>query len=357
MIYPPYANELLSSWLIRNSIMHGSDPMGWIYGFWGEWRAWTRDIDRYLPKVKTIELARFSRMNIEDIEKMTLTPIVNRIEGDTPDINRAWSWIIPTGRRNRSVVSGLQYCPKCLNEKQTFFPRYWRISWHTQCSKHEIQLMDRCCKCSMPFSPHLINFDIPKIYLCTRCGYDLRKVKSISSPKRVLDIQNLLDKILYKPSEIRKNYSQWRIQASDNFFLFARDMLVLLSIISRKESRYINWQLFLFGKLKFNKLSVKSGQTFDMRTIDERASMLYIISNLLSNEPSYFIKSLNHVHFTQAIMREKNFPKSKLMCHLLLTLPPSSAFQYKRVNTKFMSQEPRSVSEVEDIMESIRKFL
>ena len=114
MLYPPRPDELLSSWIIRNSVAHGSDPMGWVYGFWGEWRAWTRDIDRDLPGDKAARLARFSRLSPETIRAMTLAPAVERMLGKTPGVNQAWPWVIPTGRRNRSVVGGLQFCPECL---------------------------------------------------------------------------------------------------------------------------------------------------------------------------------------------------------------------------------------------------
>jgi len=357
MFYPPRANELLSSWIIRNSIVQGSDPMGWVYGFWGEWRAWTRDIDRFLPKLRTFELARFCKLSPERIREMTLAPLISRITEEVPDIYKSWTWVIPTGKRNRSVVSGLQFCPECLQERDTFLPRHWRLSWHTQCVRHRKQLLDKCSWCAMPFSPHLIDYAAPYIHLCPRCGNDLRQTNPYTSNETVLKLQQTLDALLVSP--YTNPYPHWNIQGTKEFFLFLRDLLVLSTIIARKKERYIRWQSFLFGRPYFDKLSSKAGMTFDMRSVEERVALLFMASHLLEHDSDYLINSLRHIHFTQAILNERNFPKSTLLYHILTALPPSTVTRHTQTGQKKEtgSKEPRTAAEIEVAMSSIRRFL
>jgi len=356
MFYPPYPDELLSSWIIRNSIVQGSDPMGWIYGFWGEWRAWTRDIDRFLPKVRTIELARFSRLALNDIYNMTLTPIITCIEGETPPVNTAWKWVIPTGRRNRSIVGGLQFCPQCLNEKGCFFPRHWRLSWHTQCPVHHIRLFEKCEQCAMPFSPHLIDYTTPFVHLCPRCGKDLRQSKTVATDQDLLCLQQTLDILIL--SSYRNPYPQWDLHTRETLFLFLRDLLTLTAIISRKRDRYTQWQMFLFGRTYFDKLSSRAGMTFDMRSIEERSSLLRIALHLLKHNPAYLLKSLHYIHITQAILHDQHFPLSTMMQHTLSRLPPPKVIrQTQTKTTKPASKEPRTATEIKEEMRKIRKYL
>ena len=358
MLYPPHPNELLSSWIIRNSIVQGSDPMGWVYGFWGEWRAWTRDIDRHLPWQQTIELSRFSRLPPEEIQAMTLTPVITAIHGRVPDVCKSWEWVIPTGRRNRSVVSGLQFCPECLKEKGVYFPKDWRLSWHTQCPKHHIRLFDKCDKCAMPFSPHLIDFTSPHVYLCTRCGNDLRTMRAYPSPASALLLQQRIEDMLVSPDTITRYYPQWRLQTVKELFLFLRDLIVLSIVFSKNEERFEKWQGFLFGKVYFEPYYSRTGLTFDMRNIKERESLLLTAFHLLEHTPQYLIGSIQHIQITRSIFNRYNFPRSPQMDTILSSLP------YKRVPKKkkrdistVFSKEPKTVDEINRQMDAIRRFL
>ena len=356
MLYPPYPDELLSSWIIRNSIAQGSDPMGWVYGFWGEWRAWTRDIDRFLPESKIVELSRFSRLSTETIYDMTLAPVIALIEGSTPDVNKIWRWVIPTGRRNRSVVGGMQFCPHCLKDDGNIFPRSRRLSWHTHCPIHHIPLLEACDRCAMPFSPHLIDYKAPYVYLCPRCGKDLRASGTLPPSPQVFGLQQMLDKILLLPYD--NPCPQWKLQTKREFFLFLRDLIGLSAIISRRAVRYEAWQIFLFGKPCYKKLSSRSGHTFDMRSIEERISLLSIVSHLLSRKPAYLIESLEHIKTTQAILNNRGFPLSDAMRDILLYLPLQTAISRTTSGSKEpVSREPRTAEEVEREMRKIREYL
>lgn len=357
MLYPPRPNELLSSWIIRNSIMQGSDPMGWVYGFWGEWRAWTRDIDRYLPKERAVELSRFSRLSLESISEMTLTPITIATLGKMPKINRAWEWIVPTGRRNRHVVSGLQFCPECLKEDPTFFPRDWRLSWHTQCSKHSIRFHDRCDRCAMPFSPHLIDFTAPHTYLCSRCGNDLRTMHTHPSSKQSILFQEKLEEVLASPEAIQRHYPQWSLTTTEDFFLFLRDLLILSVILSRNEDRFEDWQVYLFAEKRFSRFLSKAGLSFDMRSVEERESLLLIAFQLLESTPENLIKSLRHIQLTQGIFTRQTFPHSPYMHRLLSTLPIPATVTRRKMKAPHTSKEPKSPDTVKEQMATIKRFL
>jgi hypothetical protein len=210
----------------------------------------------------------------------------------------------------------------------------------------------------MPFSPHLIDYTIPFVYICPRCKKDLRQSKSHTSLKEVLHLQKTLDLLLMPPYHIH-TYPQWNTHTIEEFFLFLRDIIVLSTIISRRANLYTKWQIFLFSKPHFNKLSSKSGLPFDMRSIEERASLLYIASHLLKHDTKYLLNSLQYVGLTQAILNERTFPKSALMFDILFDLPPQTIMRHRHTNMKkkTISKEPRTAKEVEQEMSDIRKFL
>ncbi len=210
----------------------------------------------------------------------------------------------------------------------------------------------------MPFSPHMIDYTAPHVYICTRCGSDLRNILPTSSPEHVLLFQKRIDMALINPDTIFEYYRQWGVRTVTDFFLLLRDMLTLPVTLCKREKRYREWQQFLFGSKRFERFVSKSGLTFDMRGIKERESLIAIAFYLLERTPGYLLESLRHIQLTRAILHERSFPLSSKMHTLLSILPPAKE-RKKKVSKErpSMQKEPKTAEEIERQMASIRKFL
>ncbi len=358
MLYPPYPNELLSSWIIRNSIAQGSDPMGWIYGFWGEWRAWTRDIDRYLPKDKIYALSKFCRLPYQTIYDMTLTPSIEKIKGELPSPYAAWDWIIPMGKRNRSVVHGLYFCPLCLREKHHFFPKNWRFSWHTACPVHHILLQCFCDTCHQPFSPYLVEYTAPYPWLCTRCGKNLRTVSVSSANPQLIHFQNFIDTVLAAPSFNTKILPEWKLEDVTAFFDLLHDLLSLPRMMRRAPKKFIDWQNKTFGKVLFSKIDSASGQTFDMLPVKIRSELLIGAGHILHMSPQHLTESLQKSGFTRSRLSDKHYPRSDMMKDIIQSLASHALTNKKRIlHRPDYAVEPCNIDEVNIRMQEIREYL
>lgn len=213
IVLPIKEDELLSSWLIRNSLANGSDPMTWTWYFWGKWRAWTRDFDRYCPDDK-LKCISFGRYTFEELRAATLQHTLMNITHTQLEPNSRWPWLIPQGTRNRDRSIGIRFCPECLKEDPAYFRRSWRLAWNHSCPIHNIVLSNHCPSCGLPVSPHKANQDHPDICICPRCTYDLRTVKTSKASSEALLAQTLL-------SDASKNSTQlhpWGITDTRDFF-------------------------------------------------------------------------------------------------------------------------------------------
>ena len=217
MIPAPLPGEILSSWLQRCAEAHGTDVMGWTFAFWGDWRVWTRDIDRSLSEERLHALARFSGQPPQRIREATLEPWVERIHGGRGfPAERAWPWVIPTGTRNRTRTNGLNFCPECLGEDPAFSRLEWRFSWFTACPRHGKVLVSRCPGCGQPFSPHLADWSSPGMRTCSRCGMDLASVPGETADPVVLSLQAELGSLM-----------RGDLPETEERFAFVRDLAVL----------------------------------------------------------------------------------------------------------------------------------
>ncbi len=354
MFYTPYPDELLSSWIIRNSIAQGSDPMGWVYGFWKEWRAWTRDIDRYLPPTQTFQLSRFSRLSTERIRRMTLASVVSEIEGKTPDIRKAWRWVLPTGKRNRYTSGGFQFCPLCLDEKDRFFPKQWRLSWHTHCPRHRMRYAERCGKCSMPFSPHLVDYTKPCVALCPRCGNDLRNTAISLSCGDAFAFQSLLDKAI--STTFFNPFPYWNVETKRDVFVLAREAVALYTAIA-KHKHYSLWLKFFPNLFPIDLHLFDTTVPFDRQNAENRAQLLHGAYTILRTSPEHLSESLKHIGITRAVFGVIGASPSAAMHPLFHLLSSKSKGGNPNGGKRAGSKEPVPPDEVEKRMRAIRRYL
>lgn len=164
------ADELLSSWLIRNAFAHGCSPMSLTGSLWPRWRCWTVDLDRGLTPSRVESLARLSGIPGADICSSTLHPIAQALNPKLDAKKGVWPWILALGRRNRRSAGGLQVCPICISGQTPYYGISSRLAWHTCCEKHLVRLIDCCPHCEAPLQPHLLEQGALGLDHCDRCN-------------------------------------------------------------------------------------------------------------------------------------------------------------------------------------------
>jgi len=355
-VLPIMHNESLSSWLIRNSVMQGSDPMGWIYGIWGDWRVWTRDIDRYIPIDKAGQLKMATGIQLKTIQNMTLSPFIKNIYGELPDTQKAWKWVVPTGQRNRTRTNGMPFCPQCLKDKLPYFPIHWRFSWNVGCNRHGTLLQIHCPKCHTVFSPHLLTYDKPYIHLCTSCGFDLSTIEAPKVDNLLMIFQLLLDTV-----------AQDNISGLDfplhpapttpvTLFELLRDLLSLPRMIQKNYAKYVDWMNLIMPDQPVLKITRTAGLTYDSLSVKERHYLLGIASIMLRLSPDDLVESLKKSNITYAMITDRNYPSSAHLKTLFLRLPQKVI--HKKIRIKVARAiKPESKEEVEARMNRIRKYL
>lgn len=181
LVRPPSQDEALSSWLYRQSLIHGLPPQSYTSITFPGVQFWTRDVDRWIPVETASELSRRTGLSRQNIQSMTLAhyrSVVGKIQPDG-----APPWVLAAGvyhRRRRR--HGQQFCLDCLGERQ------WRLShrlaYSTCCDIHKSTLFDGCPYCDSPLSVFYLDPDHP--LTCQTCGQDMRRFKCFHRPINTL---------------------------------------------------------------------------------------------------------------------------------------------------------------------------
>jgi len=353
----PYHDELLSSWIIRSALSQGTDPMGWSYGLWMDWRGWTRDIDRDVPTEIFGMIARACDVSVATLRSMTLKPILLPLLGEAafrPTVG--WDWVTPLGARNRSRTNGLHFCPDCLSESNPYAPKQWRLSWNTICPKHGTQLLLSCPKCGQVFSPHLIEYFHPHFYRCTQCGYDLRKAEAPQGEPDVLTLQSHMNALAFQhqppPSPYR--LTEHRNDPKE-FFALAWDLHRFFINLHKRKEQFVDLTAELDAPVEWESFPRTPGDGFDRQPLYRRHYWLHILSHVMTMDIRKFILALNNAGITYNTMQIGNFPRSATMQRVQGALPR------KELRRKKGGGAPPfhilGIEEAEDRMDEIRRFL
>lgn len=342
--------ELLSSWLIRCSFAHGSDPLGWTYGFWGDWRAWTVDMDRTLPPERTAALSRFSGVPESRIREATLEPDVRRVlGGGLPGLRKAWLWISPLGTRNRTRTGGLHFCPLCLDGETPHMRKSRRLTWNASCGKHNVLLELRCPECRQPFSPHLADWLHPDFRICVRCGFDLRRVPVETADSRLLLLKRRLDAA---PAGAE----------TTELFALARDLAVLLRNAARRPKIFSG--LAEAAEIEVDDRTASGGKprgSFDAAPARERAPFLAGALTLSALSLEELVKVLASTGLTRGSLRHLCPLSSRKMSEALPLLGGKEVkgrkMRPRQSGEKAFPVLPRSREEVEAMMAELEKYL
>jgi len=340
IVLPIKKDELLSSWLIRNSLANGSDPMTWTWFFWGKWRPWTIDFDRHCPETK-IEILTSPAFDFQSLEQATLTPIITKILGEQPSLKQTWPWVTRQGSRNRERSGGIRFCSECLKEEPIYFRKAWRLSWNHSCPRHKVLLHEFCTNCSSPIVPHKANFNHPELHLCKRCGYDLTTITSNDSAEHTLHVQSLLNRVITS-NNIKL---PWDIDSIVELFLTIRFFYIFLNLAAREvtsSDKAICKELGINTPIRPTKFiieSIEKAPPVWTRELDSATSQL------LHLNPTEIAEFLSECGATQECFRKNKEIESKTIVFIISQLPANSR---NRISTskKPIEIEPKSKDEV-----------
>lgn len=179
---PPLPDEILSSWLTRLAKANRIKLHTLVSLAFPQAQVWNRDIDRSATISFLCHLAARTRQPYRTVRDTTLPPLASAL--CSPVIADGNSkWLLPAGVYHRTRRDAwMAYCPLCLaTDPIPYFRRKWRLAFYTLCDLHGVLLLDRCPWCGEVVQyfrrelGHRYTAVTDELYLCCRCGYDLRR--------------------------------------------------------------------------------------------------------------------------------------------------------------------------------------
>ncbi|MDN5079597.1 TniQ family protein [Aliarcobacter butzleri] len=351
-----YPNETLSSWLIRGSILNGSQPNNWVHLLFNDNRIWNKDIDRFLSEKKLVQISKYCSKSINEFKNMTLEPLIEKIfEKEKLNPLKSWSFVLSVGQRGSYKRNGMYFCPLCLSsEKKIYFRLENKLAWNTSCFLHNIKLLQRCENCNKNFTPHKITYDKTKIYLCTNCGYDLRNSKTQVCNLEIQNFQAKLNKAIFE-NIVDESFPLIEFSIEELF----KTLRIILSFIKAlfRVNKYECLLNILNLSIPNDSLeSINNSSTsFEEMHIKDR-EFLILISSKLFNLKIYEIKEIfEKLNFSYKLVANQSTLTSKTISYLSKDL---------KINTKnkilIIKQSkilPKSADEVNKLLEELKSWL
>lgn len=350
-----YQNETLSSWLIRSSILNGSQPSDWANIIFDDNRIWNKDIDRFLPKEKLTKLSKVSSKTIEELTNMTLEPLIQKIfKGEELNPKKSWTFVISTGQRGSYKRNGTYFCPLCIEDDRNFhFRQEFRLAWNTSCYIHNIKLIQKCQKCNKNYTPNKVTYSNSNVYLCTNCGYDLRNSITEACNLEVLNFQTKLNKAIFNDI-INENFPLIEVSTEELF----KTLRILLSFLRAlfKTNKYELFlkQLNLSIPDNFLNALVYSDSFEDMDT--KTRDFFILITSRVCDLKLDEIKSIfEELDFSYKLVVEQSTLTSKTIFYLAQSLKINSKQRNNRLSKKEIL--PKSADEVNKMIEELKLCL
>ena len=350
-----YQNETLSSWLIRSSILNGSQPSDWANIIFDDNRIWNKDIDRFLPKEKLTKLSKVSSKTIEELTDMTLEPLIQKIfKGEELNPKKSWTFVISTGQRGSYKRNGTYFCPLCIEDDRNFhFRQEFRLAWNTSCYIHNIKLIQKCQKCNKNYTPNKVTYNNSNVYLCTNCGYDLRNSITEACNLEVLNFQTKLNKAIFNDI-INENFPLIEASTEELF----KTLRILLSFL-RALFKTNKYELFL----KQVNLSIPDNflndlfhsDSFEDMDAKTRDFFILITSRIFDLKLDEIKKIFEDLNFSYKLVVEQSTLTSKTIFYLAQNLKINSKQRDNRLSKKEIL--PKSADEVNKMIEELKLCL
>jgi|GEM_PF-2398453 len=324
--------ESLSSWIVRAGLKHAIEPMGLGRIIWGEWRAWTRDIDRWLPNRRLEELSQALKIPRETLYLVTLTPWVRQMSLSPIHPNQRWFWVSSISHKNRSRRSSFAFCPLCLAEdKIPYMRKSWRFSWVTACPVHKVLLREACPHCDFPIHLSKHTLSSSNFRYCTSCHGDLSSTTEPPLAETSVHASQVeLTNALYAGQPVAQNFATLR-------FLIH---LIRKSLISTRHSE--RSPLSNLIDLTPGKRSPLCSIAFPELSISDRHALLNAAFKLLALKESHFVDLLVQSGVTQSFFLKDISVLSDSMLRVSKQLPCTKRERVKNREVSKQWPAPRS---------------
>lgn len=301
----PYKNESFTSWFSRLSFLNGSDTKGLALYIWGKHSQLYKDLDRQLSNEQIVKVEKYTSASYSEIQNSTLEPYIKKVNSSQKDIiYNKWYFLLPLGQKGRIRTNGTAICSKCLNNKQPFINKYWRISWMIACPRHRLKLTSHCPNCNQAILPQKLSYLTPKIYLCNNCNYDLRKIRTIIINNTLLKFQNKLLSIFKKGTFSHTNrFNLLTTDSVKDLFLTLNILLAFFHKVLRQKNRF----KYLITELKINdnyKFTKENNATYNRLNINDRTKLLHVVSEIFNLNINKFIEILKKTNITANILKQ-----------------------------------------------------
>ncbi len=190
----PFADELLSSYLVRSAQQHGLNAYRFCNRYFPGVAVWNRDIDRSVSDDFLEKLSDYIHLPVERCHQMSLRAPETSLSLDK-NRRSVGPWINVSGIfHRRRKAYGLAYCPVCLHETPSY-QWQWRLSFVTICIRHQQALLDACPRCNKPLEIHRQEYDMTR---CSACGHRLT-----ATQHQVTIVKNLDPLIMFQSSHLK----------------------------------------------------------------------------------------------------------------------------------------------------------
>ena len=350
----PYKDETLTSWLIRNAIANGSEPRSFALAVFKKDSTWYRDIDRYLPPEKAIQISQLCSLSSEEIKALTLEPLVQKLSHKSLKDNpySKWQLITPIGLKGSVRTSGFYFCPKCLADDGAYLKKEWKFAWVISCPIHKNLLLLNCETCGQVFSPHKIVYESPHLHICTNCRFNLTTSSVESVDYEALAFQKQLSQIAFEDDFAGINFPLLNKDGKD-LFLTLTIFLSLFVHINKKEKYFgIFTLLQVDGKHDFKS---SNNTTFARMHINDKEHLLHIASRLFKLSLDEIVTLLK-----DSGMAQNGFRRT------FRYLSPTAQYIFNRLNSKKIFKPsrkllreivPKSKEEVDRLFDEIKDYI
>ncbi|ROV53847.1 TniQ family protein [Neisseria chenwenguii] len=301
----PFADETMSSWLIRSSLYQGCDTLTFASKIWDKQRVWTTDFERYLSFNSLQALADATGLELDSLDQMLLIHQAKLHNLAFNQNSAIWAWIICQGLRNRQKSVGQSFCPHCFAESNVYLKREWRMAWATTCPKHQILLQDKYIKCGFLFHPAKLTGFEKSMAVCHHCGHDVSENQCVAAHSEIQQvIQNGIKHgftYLYQPIDM----ATW--------FATVKGFISLIRKAATKPESHLANMLYDLGISKSNLISPETAGVFEWLPIHERHNLMQNTSILMQHKISQLVTIAERNQVSANTIRnamEKKVPKT-----------------------------------------------
>jgi len=347
-----FKDESLNSWLIRSSIANGSDPKSFYIALLNKYKAWNKDIDRYLPQKQAQLLSRQTSLSPEQIHNLTLEPHIQKIM-KKKKLNQysLWYFVIPTGQRGLSRVNGMHFCPKCLKETNPYLKKQWKLAWNVGCPVHKIKLLNKCQKCNSIFAPQLLSYDNPHICLCTLCGFNLRDSEIEDVDAIALKFQEILNGVLFNDESI--SFPAIQTKSINDLFMTIRIFIPFFQYAFKVKKYTV-----FFETLNLNidcMKNTKVEHVFEKMNVDNREFFLKLLYQFLLFDIDVIKHLLKQTGTTHKTLQGKIHSLSPTILYLSKHLKNTK--KYSTFHSKQNTVKPKDKDEVNRRYHELLQYL